>query len=163
MPNRITLAILVAALSISPATAQIRAAGSGSAGSGIRIGSPGVGSSGVGLNAPGSSGMGHGGFAGGNRFHQRHPGNRGLILFGYPDFYSDSDYYDSGEAPQPQVVVVQASAPAPPPTPPAPRESVGIEWQGDHFVRSTTSAKSSDGPEIAPDYAEKSRAHGSTT
>jgi hypothetical protein len=106
--------------------------------------------------------MGRGGFAGSNRFHQRHPGNRGLILLGYPDFYSDSDYYDSGEVAQPQVVVVQASAPAPPPPPPAPRESVLIEWQGDHFVRSTTSAKASDGPEIAPDYAEKSRAHGST-
>jgi hypothetical protein len=164
MPSRIILAILVAVLSTSPATAQIRAAGSGSAGSGIRIGSPGIGSSGVGLTGTGSIGRGHGGFAGGStRFHQRHAGNRGAILFAYPDFYSDSDYYDSGEVAQPQVVVVQASAPVPPPPPPAPRESVLIEWQGDHFVRSTTSTRASAGAEIAPDYAEKSRAHGSTT
>jgi hypothetical protein len=108
--------------------------------------------------------MGHGGFAGGStRFHQRHAGNRGAIFFAYPDFYSDSDHYDSGEVAQPQVVVVQASAPAPPPAPPAPRESVLIEWQGDHFVRSTTSTRASAGAEIAADYAEKSRAHGSTT
>jgi hypothetical protein len=72
----------------------------------------------------------------------------------YPYFYSDSDY-DSGEASQqPQVVVVQASAPLPLPAPPAPRESLLIEWQGDHFVR-TTSAKDSAGAQIATDYSAK--------
>ena len=78
-------------------------------------------------------------------------------MLAYPYFYSDSDY-DSGAASQPpQVVVVQAAAPAPPPAPPAPRESLLIEWQGDHFVR-TTSTKDSAGALIATDYSEKSAA-----
>ncbi len=58
----------------------------------------------------------------------------------------------------PQVVVVQASTPAPPPPPAAPRESLLIEWQGDHFVRSTNSVKTSAGTEMASDYSEKSAA-----
>jgi hypothetical protein len=100
--------------------------------------------------------MGHGAFAGGfGRFHEGRPGERRAILLSYPGFYSEPDY-DSGEASQPQVIVVQASAPAQPPVPPAPRESLMIEWQGDHFVRSTASAKGSDGAQIAPDYSEKS-------
>jgi hypothetical protein len=99
--------------------------------------------------------MGRGGVVGGSgRFHQGHPSERRSTLLAYPYFYSDPDY-DSGEASQqPQVVVVQASAPAPPPAPPAPRESLLIEWQGDHFVR-TTSAKDSAGAPIATDYSEK--------
>ncbi len=150
MPSRLTLALVVAALATLPAAAQIRAAGSGSAGMGINAGSP---------------GMGHGGLAGGSgrfhgSFHRRQPGDRGAVLLGYPDFYSDSDYSDSGEASQPQVIVVQAAAPAPAPAPPAPRESLLIEWQGDHFVRSTASAKAA---EIAPDYAEKSSVPGPAT
>ena len=53
--------------------------------------------------------MGNVGFAGGPaRFPQRHHGGRHAILLGYPGFYSDSDYNDSGEGAQPQVVVVQA-------------------------------------------------------
>ena len=56
----------------------------------------------------------------------------------------------------PQVVVVPAAAPAPPPAPPAPRESLLIEWQGDRFVRTTMSAQSSGGTQLAPDYSEKS-------
>ena len=169
MRNRIAVATLVAALSMSPAAAQIRAAGWGSAGSGIRIGSPGMGSNGagstsIGFTGTGSPGMGNVGFAGGPaRFPQRHHGGRHAILLGYPGFYSDSDYNDSGEGAQPQVVVVQAPGPAPLPSPPVPRESVLIEWQGDHFVRSTTSTRASAAAEIAPDYAEKSRAQGSTT
>jgi hypothetical protein len=145
MPGRFTLALLVAALSILQAAAQIRAAGSGSAGFGISGGSTGS-----------SPGMGRGGFAGGfGRFRQEHPGERRAIFLSYPSFYPDADY-DSGEASQPQVIVVQASAPAPPPAPPAPRESLLIEWQGDHFVRSTASAKAPDGAQIAPDYSERS-------
>ena len=141
MLNRTLFAILVAALSTAPATAQIRASGLGTAGFGI---------------SAGSTGMGRGGFpAGSGHFHQGRSANRGAILLGYPGFYSDSDY-DSGEgSPQPQVIVVQAAAPAPPPTPPAPRESLLIEWQGDRFVRSTASAKASEGTQIAPDYSEK--------
>jgi hypothetical protein len=145
MPSRLALAIIAAALSISPAIAQIRASGAGTAGFGISAGSSGV----------GSPGMGRGGVVGGSgRFHQGHPSERRSTLLAYPYFYSDPDY-DSGEASQqPQVVVVQASAPAPPPAPPAPRESLLIEWQGDHFVR-TTSAKDSAGAPIATDYSEK--------
>jgi hypothetical protein len=153
MSSQFALAILVTALMISPATAQIRAAGSGTAGFGIRAGSSGL----------GSQGMGPGGVAGGfGRFHQGRSSERRSILLQYPYFYSDSDY-NSGEASQPQVVVVQASTPAPPPAPPAPRESLLIEWQGDHFVRSTTSAKDSPGAQIAPDYAEKPAAPLSAT
>jgi hypothetical protein len=146
MPSRLALAIFAAALSISPAAAQIRATGAGTAGFGISAGSSG----------PGSTGMGRGGVAGGpGRFHQGHSPERRSTLLAYPYFYSESDY-DSGEASQqPQVVVVQASAPVPPPAPPAPRESLLIEWQGDHFVRTTTSAKDSAGAQIATDYSEK--------
>jgi hypothetical protein len=142
MLNRTIFAILVAALSTAPATAQIRAAGLGTAGFGI---------------SAGSIGMGRGGFPGGSgHLHAGHSADRGAILLGYPGFYSESDY-DSGEGSlQPQVIVVQAAAPAPPPTPPAPRESLLIEWQGDRFVRSTASARASEGTQIAPDYSERS-------
>src|SRR5712692_9906073 len=144
MPIRLALAILATALSISPAQSQIRGAGTGTARFGISAGSPGMG-----LPGMGSRGVVGGGSA---RFHQGHPSERRAIFLPYPYFYSDSDY-DSGESSQPQVVVVQASAPAPPPAPSAPRESLLIEWQGDHFVRSTTSAKDSASAQIAPDYA----------
>ncbi len=145
MLNRIIFAILVAALSVAPATAQIRAAGLSTAGFGISAGS-----------TAGSIGARRGGFPGGSgRFHQGHSAERGAILLGYPGFYSESDY-DSGEgSQQPQVIVLQAAAPAPPPTPPAPRESLLIEWQGDRFVRSTASARASEGTQIAPDYSER--------
>jgi|SRR5450755_2299523 hypothetical protein len=141
MPSRFALTILAAAVSISPATAQIRATGAGTAGFGISAGSSGTGSTGRALG----------------RFHQGHPAERRSLLLPYPYFDSDSDY-SSGESSQPQIVVVQAAAPVPPPAPPAPRESLLIEWQGDHFVRTTTSAKDSAGAPIAPDYAEKSAA-----
>ena len=91
------------------------------------------------------------------RFHQGHPSTRRAVLLPYPYFYSDTDTgYDSPEVSQPQVVVVQGSAPAVPPAPPVPRESLLIEWQGDHFVRTTRSAEASAGEHIAPDYSEKS-------
>jgi hypothetical protein len=91
------------------------------------------------------------------RFHQGHASGRGALLFPYPYFNSDSDAgYDSQPVSQPQVIVVPASAPAPPPAPPAPRESLLIEWQGDHFVRTTMSAKAATGEQTVPDYSEKS-------
>ena len=158
MPSRFAVAILATALSISPATAQIRATGAGTAGFGISAGSPGPGSSGF-----GSPGMGPGHVVGGpGRFRQGHPSERRSTLLAYPYFYSDSDY-NSVEGSQPQIVVVQALAPAPPPAPLPPRESLLIEWQGDHFVRSTTSAKDSAGAQIATDYSEKSAAPGAAT
>lgn len=147
MPNRFALAILAAALSLPAVTAQVRGGGPGTAGFGISAGSAGV----------GSSGIHSGGFGGGPvRFRHGHSSERRSFLYPYPYYYPDSDF-DSGESSKPQIVVVQAPAPAPaPPEPPAPRESVLIEWQGDHFVRSTTSARASAGAQVAPDYSEKS-------
>jgi hypothetical protein len=145
MISRSAIAILASALSMLPATAQIRAGGAGTAGFGISAGSPGNSSHGMG---PGHSvgGSGH--------FHQGRRAERGSTVLAYPYFDSVSDY-DSEAAPQPpQVVVVQTATPAPPPTPPTPRESLLIEWQGDHFVR-TTSMKDSAGALIATDYSEK--------
>ena len=91
------------------------------------------------------------------RFHREHGSGRGTVLLPYPYFYSDSDYY-TGEVsrPQPQIIVVPAAAPAPPPEPPAPRESLLIELQGDHFVRTTMSAQVPTGAQAAPEYPEKS-------
>ena len=155
MPNRFAFAILAAALSIPPATAQIRA-GAGTVGFGISAGSAGPGASGSGSHGLGLPGTGSGRFVGGSgRFHPGHRSERGSVVLAYPYSYSDSD---SNEVPQsPQVVVVQASAPAPPPAPPAPRESLLIEWQGDHFVRSTSMTGSA-GAQIATDYSERSAA-----
>jgi hypothetical protein len=91
----------------------------------------------------------------GSSTHQGHSSGRAAILLQYPYFYSDPDTgYDSPEVSQPQVVVVQGSTPAVPPAPPVPLESLLIEWQGDHFVRSTMSANA--GGQSAPDYSEKS-------
>ncbi len=96
--------------------------------------------------------------AGPARFHQGRGAARGALLFPYPYFYPDSDVgYDSQQAAQPQVIVVPASAPpVPPSAPPAPRESLLIEWQGDHFVRTTMSAQAATGGQTVPDYSEKS-------
>ena len=153
MPSRFTFAIVAAALSISPLTAQVR--GTGAAGFGIRAGSAGI--------RPGGGGSssavfpGHGMTGDRARFHQGLGSGRGALLFPYPYFYPDSDGgYDSQPAAQPQVIVVPASTPAPPPPPPAPRESLLIEWQGDHFVRTTMSAKAASGGQTVPDYSEKS-------
>lgn len=143
MPNRFVLAILAAAFSI-PAMAQSRGGGMGTGGFGISSGSPG---------GP------RGGFVGGTgRIHQGHGAGRGTVLLPYPYVYPDSDYY-AGQPmqQQPQIVVVPAAAPAPPAEPPAPRESLLIEWQGDHFVRTTLSSKNSTSAEQAgPDYSERS-------
>jgi hypothetical protein len=152
MLTRLTFAILAAALSISPVTAQVR--GTGVAGFG-----PGAGLAGI---RPGGSGSSTAGFpghgmAGSARFHQGHGSGRGAILFPYPYFYPDSDTgYDSQQAGQPQVIVLPASAPAPTPAQAEPRESLLIEWQGDRFVRTTMSAKAASGGEAVPDYSEKS-------
>jgi hypothetical protein len=91
------------------------------------------------------------------RFHLGRGSGRGALLFPYPYFYSDSDAgYDSQQAPPPQVIVVPSSTPAPAPAPAAPRESLLIEWQGDHFVRTTMSAKAATGEQTVPDYSQKS-------
>jgi len=147
MPSRFAFAILVAALSVSAAPAQIRAAG-GTAGFGISVGS--------------GAGAGRMGGASGH-FHQGYASQRRSTFLAYPLFDSDSDNNSAENYAPPQVIVVQASAPVAPPAPPAPRESLLIEWQGDRFVRSTASEKTSTSAQIAPDYAERSASPSLTT
>lgn len=153
MPSRFIFAILVAALSTSPLTAQVR--GTGAAGFGSSAGAAGIRPGGGGSSAAGFPGQG---MAGGSaRFHEGHASGRGALLFPYPYFYPDSDAgNDFQQTAHPQVIVLPVSAPAPPPAPPAPRESLLIEWQGDHFVRTTMSAKAAPGGEAVSDYSEKS-------
>lgn len=152
-PLAFSFAILTTALTVLPATAQIRSAGSGTAGFGISVGSPGASNTG---SSKGGGFQGHG-MGGVTRFHQgRGFGHSGGVLLPYPYFYPDSDGSNGSEqVAQPQVIVVPASAPAPPEAPPAPRESLLIEWQGDHFVRTTMSGRAPAGEPIAPDYAER--------
>src|SRR6476660_933860 len=146
MPSRFTLAIAAAALSISLVSAQVRGTGAGSAG----IRPAGSGSSAAGF-------PGHDMIGGHARFHQGHASGRGALLFPYPYFYPDADAgYDSEQPAPTQVIVVPASTRAPPPPAPAPRESLLIEWQGDHFVRTTMSEKAASGGHTVPDYSEKS-------
>lgn len=148
-PLAFSFAILTTAFAISPATAQIRSAGSGTAGFGISVGS-------AGASGMGSSKLGLSQGAGFARFHQGRGFGHSNVLFPYPYFYPDSDRSNGSEqVMQPQVIVVPASAPAPPKAPPAPRESLLIEWQGDHFVRTTMSGRASASEPIAPDYAER--------
>jgi hypothetical protein len=152
MPNRFAFAILATALSLSPVTAQIRGAGSGTTGFGISAGPAGTGTAGT-AGFPGHAMVGG---AARFRLHQGNSSARSAVLLPYPYFYSDTDAgYESREVSQPQVVVI-SPAPAAPPPPPAPRESLLIEWQGDHFVRSKMSANAAAGGQIAPDYSEKS-------
>jgi len=155
MPSRFTFAIVVAAaLSISPVTAQVR--GAGTAGFGTSAGSVGIRPAGSGSSSSGFPG--HGVTGSRARFHHELGSGRGALLFPYPYFYPDSDSgYDSQPAAQPQVILVPASTPVPPPAPPAPRESLLIEWQGDHFVRTTMSERAASGGQTVPDYSEKSK------
>jgi hypothetical protein len=151
---RFSLAIIAAAVVIPVATAQIRGAGS-STGFGISSGGAGISRGGLG-SSPTTGLPGHGNGTSNGHFHAGHgSGGRG-VFFSYPYLYPDSDEgYASQQSSQPQVVVVPASAPVPPAVPPSPRESLLIEWQGDHFVRTRMSAATSTGGEIAPDYSEK--------
>jgi hypothetical protein len=150
MLSRFALAILAAALSILPAVAQTRGGGVGTAGFGISVGPPVA---------------GHGTSMGGAaHFHQGHAPGRGNVLLSYPYFYSDSDYYAGEVSQQPPQVIVVSAAPAPASEPPALRESLLIEWQGDHFVRTTSSSKISAGAEqTRPDDPENSASHLSFT
>ena len=153
MPSRFTFAIVAAALSISPVSAQVR--GTGAVGTGISSGSAGIRPGGGGSSA--AVFPGHGMAGGTARFHHGRASGRGALLLPYPYFYPDSDAgYDSQPAAQPQVIVVPSSTQAPPPPAPAPRESLLIEWQGDHFVRTTMSEKAASGGHTVPDYSEKS-------
>ena len=137
MPSRFIFAILAAALSISPASAQVR--GAGAAGPGISAGSAGSAQPEAAHRQPGLRdtawflaphasirGVGQGEVRCCSRIHIFIP-----IPIGY----------DPGEGRAAPGDRGSGSTPAPPPAPAAPRESLLIEWQGDHFVRTTMSAK----------------------
>jgi len=160
MLNRFAFALLATAISASPVEAQIRGTGAAAGAFGIAA-TPGT--MGAGITATGASGFGiaTGGFQGRGdlrgpaRFHphQGHASAPGAILLPYLSFYSDYGY-DSQEAVQPQIVVMPGATATPPAEPPPPLESLMIEWQGDHFVRTTMSQKASGG-QSTPDYSEK--------
>jgi len=141
MLNQFAIAVLAAAVLTSPLPAQMRGMAN---------------SAGVSVT-PGFAGHSRAGFGPGH-VHRGHTSGRGSILFPYPyDYY---DGYDHQEPSAPQVLVlptVSPTAPAPPPAPAAPLEPLLIEWQGDHFVRTTLSQKISENTQGAPDYSEKSK------
>ena len=137
MNSRVAIAMLAAAVLVSPSLAQMRGAGvsrgvvGGAPGRGFRVD------------------FGHG------RVEHRFP--RQPIFIGDPFWYSDYDSRPVYEAAAPEVVVVQPSAAPAQTAPSVPPEPVVIEWQGDHFVRMTLTEASSRqrGP---ADYSEKSNA-----
>src|SRR5881397_2125982 len=116
MNSRVAIAMLAAAVLVSPSLAQMRGAGvsrgvvGGAPGRGFRVD------------------FGHGRVE--HRF-SRHP-----IFIGDPFWYSDYDSRPVYEAAAPEVVVVQPPA-APAQTAASVPQPVVIEWQGDHFVRMT--------------------------
>ena len=139
MNSRVAIAMLAAAVLVSPSLAQMRGAGvsrgvvGGVPGRGFRVD------------------FGHG--------RVEHRFSRQPIFIGDPFWYSDYDSRPVYEAAAPEVVVVQPpAAPAQTTTPSVPPEPVVIEWQGDHFVRMTLTEASSRqrGP---ADYSEKSAPH----
>jgi len=137
MNSRIAIAMLAAAVLVSPSLAQMRGAGvsrgvvGGVQGRGFRVD------------------FGHG------RVEHRFP--RQPIFIGDPFWYSDYDSRPVYEAAAPEVVVVQPPAAPAQATPSVPPEPVVIEWQGDHFVRMTLTEASSRQRGSA-DYSEKSDA-----
>ena len=138
------VAIFVMMFLTMPAAAQARG-GLSTAGAGMSSGAARSGTA-----HSGGMGVGHG--------HGHSLGRRSTLFpypYSYPYGYDYGDYEYDNQEPAP----VQAAAPpvlnaAPvPPTPP--RESLLIEWQGDHFVRTTLSQKITDGEAGSPDYSEK--------
>ena len=130
MLTRVTLALLTSAILISPLKAQMRGGALPTAGSGIPTSARG----GAGFQGSPVSGPGH--------LHRSRDSRRHSVLLSYPYFYSDYDYgYESEETPKQQVLAVPVPAAAPVP-PARPLEPLLIEWQGDHFVRTTTSSAS---------------------
>src|SRR2546425_4879656 len=139
MNSRVAIAMLAAAVLVSPSLGQMRGAGV----------SRGVVGGGSGRGFPVD--FGHG------RVERRF--SRQPIFIGDPFWDSDYDSRPVYEAAAPEAVVVQPpAAPAQTTTPSVPPEPVVIEWQGDHFVRMTLTEDSSRhrGP---PAYSEKSAPH----
>ena len=138
MNSRVAMAMLAAAVLVSPSLAQMR-------GTGVTRGVVG-GVSGRGFRVD----FGHG--------RVEHRFSRQPIFIGDPFWYSDYDSRPVYEAAAPEVVVVQPPAAPAQTAPSVPPEPVVIEWQGDHFVRMTLTEASSRqrGP---ADYSEKSALH----
>jgi hypothetical protein len=159
MLNRLTItslstAIMSIAILLSPLSAQMRGVGSGTMGVGIAARSaPGA--------TPGFAGTGVGGGPG--RLHHQHGSGRHSLLLPYPYFYSDYADNEEGPAPPPQVVIVPAAAPVQPAPPPPPLDPLLIEWQGDHFVRTTLSQKISSSGQRVPNDSGRSRLYSSAT
>ncbi len=138
MNSRVAIAMLAAAVLVSPSLGQMRGAGvsrgvvGGVPGRGFRVD------------------FGHG--------RVEHRFSRQPIFIGDPFWYSDYDSRPVYEAAAPEVVVVQPSAAPAQTAASVPPEPVVIEWQGDHFVRMTLTEASSRqrGP---ADYSEKSAPH----
>ena len=138
MNSRVAIAMLAAAVLVSPSLGQMRGAGvsrgvvGGVPGRGFRVD------------------FGHG--------RVEHRFSRQPIFIGDPFWYSDSDSRPVYEAAAPEVVVVQPPAAPAQTAASVPPEPVVIEWQGDHFVRMTLTEASSRqrGP---ADYSEKSAPH----
>ena len=138
MNSRVAIAMLAAAVLVSPSLGQMRGAGvsrgvvGGVPGRGFRVD------------------FGHG--------RVEHRFSRQPIFIGDPFWYSDYDSRPVYEAAAPEVVVVQPPAAPAQTAPSVPPEPVVIEWQGDHFVRMTLTEASSRqrGP---ADYSEKSALH----
>ncbi len=139
----VILTALTALIPISPASAQMRGAGSVTAGVGITT-----------RPAPGRMTVSDGSVAGPARFHHGRAFGPLSILYPYPYFYPD--YADNTqEAAPPRVAVAPAAASAQPAAPAPPLEPLLIEWQGDHFERMTLSQKASAGGQRGPDYSAK--------
>src|SRR5207247_8958146 len=114
MNSRLAIAMLAAAVLVSPSLGQMRGAGvsrgvvGGAPGRGFRVD------------------FGHG------RVEHRFP--RQPIFIGDPFWYSDYDSLPVYEAAAPEVLVVQPPASPAPTAPSVPPEPVVIEVQGDDFV-----------------------------
>ncbi len=80
----------------------------------------------------------NGGFHGGFHNNGGFAGNRGRYpaFWGDPYFYADYPYLSLASAPAASPVVIVQPAATTGPEPERPPESVMIEWQDDHYVRS---------------------------
>src|SRR5437016_13448315 len=123
MNSRVAIAMLAAAVLVSPALAQMRGAGvsrgvvGGAPGRGFRVD------------------FGHG--------RVEHRFSRQPIFIGDPFWYSDYDSRPVYEAAAPEVVVVQPPAAPAPTAPSVPPKPVVVEWQGGPFARTAVQGDSS--------------------